>query len=696
MPTYQVTGPDGKKYKVNAPEGASHDDAIAHVKSTYYSSAPESRKDLTFMEKVKDSPVGGFARGLRDVVDGGAQLLTRGLENLAPAVPIVGDDLAKFMKGERERVDQINNEAERDYQQNFRRGNMEGLDVGRLAGNITASLPVAAALPMAAATAPMKARVLAGAVSGGASSALQPVMEQDQGDFLENKLGQVGIGAVTGAASPFIADAIGNVVAKFAGKVKGVPSDANITLNLQGEFSKQGIDFSKLSDQVKASLIADAKKALAAGGKFDPEVLARKADFEELGMNPMLGELLRERNPAQFAFEKNTAGIQGAGEEIAQRLNEHNAKLIKHANSFITGNLDDYAANVAAQQALKGEDAARAAANAALFDTAKNAAGRDLPLSPRSFTDALNKELDFEGLGDFLPPKLRNSMNKIATGEAPFTMQEAQQLLKVANNHFDRTGQQGGMNRALGTFGNHLNRVIDEAGDAAENTLGKEAAQQFRIANQAHRARKQMLENTPALKFAVDNDIPDQQFIQKFVISKNAKPGELLNMRAQLEKQPEIWNEIKSQVASFIKSKAAPGSSDEVAKFSQSGFDRALKQIGDAKLKILFDPKELEQLKRIGRVASFIQVDPIGAAVNHSKSAIEMTNILSRMSGVPYLRELVANPIQNFRMQGQVNSALNPSLNAVSNPTTLDPELVRRLSLPLSVSGYPTVKGLLE
>jgi hypothetical protein len=37
MPAYQVTGPDGKKYRVDVPPGASSQDAIAYVYDTYYS-----------------------------------------------------------------------------------------------------------------------------------------------------------------------------------------------------------------------------------------------------------------------------------------------------------------------------------------------------------------------------------------------------------------------------------------------------------------------------------------------------------------------------------------------------------------------------------------------------------------------------------------------------------------------------------
>lgn len=35
MPKYKITGPDGKSYVVNAPEGASQDDVLAYVKHNY-------------------------------------------------------------------------------------------------------------------------------------------------------------------------------------------------------------------------------------------------------------------------------------------------------------------------------------------------------------------------------------------------------------------------------------------------------------------------------------------------------------------------------------------------------------------------------------------------------------------------------------------------------------------------------------
>ena len=35
MPNYRITSPDGRTFNVNAPEGATKEDAIAYIQSTY-------------------------------------------------------------------------------------------------------------------------------------------------------------------------------------------------------------------------------------------------------------------------------------------------------------------------------------------------------------------------------------------------------------------------------------------------------------------------------------------------------------------------------------------------------------------------------------------------------------------------------------------------------------------------------------
>jgi len=59
MPAYLITSPDGKRYKVNAPEGASHEEALAYVRDHHDSlTAEEPQKELPTVNRFLNG-VGG-------------------------------------------------------------------------------------------------------------------------------------------------------------------------------------------------------------------------------------------------------------------------------------------------------------------------------------------------------------------------------------------------------------------------------------------------------------------------------------------------------------------------------------------------------------------------------------------------------------------------------------------------------------
>jgi len=157
---------------------------------------------------VLNTPLGGFVRGLRDPVDAGAQLLTRGLEAIAPEGPI-----RDWATGQRENVEGINKLAETDYTQNWRQGAPPSVDVGRLAGNIVGTAPVVAAIPGAGA-ATMLPRIASGAVGGGLASTLStPVAAPTSAeDFWKSKGTDAGVGAVLGGASAPLIGGIARMV----------------------------------------------------------------------------------------------------------------------------------------------------------------------------------------------------------------------------------------------------------------------------------------------------------------------------------------------------------------------------------------------------------------------------------------------------------------------------------------------------
>lgn len=163
------------------------------------------------------SRVDKFARGLRDPIDGGAQLLTNLLPNSLVQAGNAANNWLADKTGLVSRlpeggVDQQVRESEAAYQ--AARGKDAGIDGYRIMGNILspANLAVASRLPVAATTA---GKVGVGAVGGGVSSLLNPVAS---GDFGEEKLKQVAVGVISGAAVPAITGALGRVISPNASR----------------------------------------------------------------------------------------------------------------------------------------------------------------------------------------------------------------------------------------------------------------------------------------------------------------------------------------------------------------------------------------------------------------------------------------------------------------------------------------------
>ena len=195
---------------VTFPDGMSKEDIAEELKQLPPVAAQQPlapvAQPTTVMGKLAASPVGGFVRGMMDIPEAGAQLITRGLEAVSPA----GSSMEKFMASERQRVEDINRQNEALYRQSRAGQFLPGeMDVGRVVGNVAGSLvPSSAAVnALNLAAAPVRA----GAVSGAISGALQPVTPGAT-DFFSQKAQQIGLGTGAGAAGGYLSDKMLNLL----------------------------------------------------------------------------------------------------------------------------------------------------------------------------------------------------------------------------------------------------------------------------------------------------------------------------------------------------------------------------------------------------------------------------------------------------------------------------------------------------
>jgi hypothetical protein len=175
MPVFEITAPDGKKFRVTAPDGASRDDALARVQASYNKpSLAPMNVDPTEGMSGTDKFLAGAGKGMTDVV--------RGLGQVAGVVN--RDDIDEVKKRDAPLM------------------NTGAGTAGAIAGNMAATAPLAL-IPGAG--------TLAGASAIGAGQGLvSPVGTED------SRLANAGLGAAGGAAGVAVAKGLSRVAQPIA------------------------------------------------------------------------------------------------------------------------------------------------------------------------------------------------------------------------------------------------------------------------------------------------------------------------------------------------------------------------------------------------------------------------------------------------------------------------------------------------
>lgn len=425
--------------------------------------APQApnRQSMTVMDKVLDSPIGGAIRGARDVVDGGAQLLTRGLEAAMPA----GSSAEAYFRAERQRVEDINRRAEQDYQQNWRRGQMQGIDTGRIVGNVAAGLPLTGPLAVAG----PGGLAVRGALSGMVGGAMQPV--QNAGDDYWGQKGvQTAVGGVAGAA--------GNVAAnRLATLIQG-PSRAAQGASTQGTVGGGNA-------QAQASVTANPTASVSGGGPTlgrvgpDPSAGLSEAQRRVLERGQQLGY---RATPGQASGSRSLQQMEARMESSPFFSGPFNA--VKANNQTV---LNRTAANAIGETADTLDSAVLGRATERLgqvFDDIGNNVPRVVP-QDNVVARLASIEQQFDGLlpGPLLNnPLVQQFVNLTARGEMTGAQLRnlSSKLGKAANNQMTSTGG----DRLLGEALNHVKDVVDdvlgESLDPATRAAYDAARQQYR------------------------------------------------------------------------------------------------------------------------------------------------------------------------------------------------------------------------
>lgn len=552
---------------------------------------------------------------------------------------------------------------------------------------------------------------------------------QRVGAMLSANAGAQGVGAATaGAAGGAVREAGGGPVEQFiaaliggvgggvsANKLSGMAesganalrrlvtpqsvvarnADQQIELALQ----RSGVDWSQVPERIRQGLREEVTQALNTGGQLNADALRRLLAFRATGTTPTVGMLTQ--NPAQITREMNLAKT-GANsiDQNLQRLpslqNQNIQTLLNRLDEAGAARAPDAAgAGQRAIGGLQGEvTAARGNINR-LYESARDSQGRSLPLNGNAFTTRANQLLDEAMVGGALPQDVANRMNQIARGEMPLTVEIAEQL-KTRIGNLQRGAADGGARTALGLVRQALDETplvaapqvnpgnlpaVPGTVPPSPAVIGQQSIDAFNQARAANRAYMQRLEANPALAAvddaasavrgnpqlrSVEDVVGAAGFMQKYVLGKSATPGEVRSLVQQVG--PEGAQALRQNVVRYLRD-AATNSTDDITKFSNDAYRRALRDIGDEKLLALFSPEEVMNLRNVGQAAKYMQAQPAGSAVNNSNSgALVLGRGLDMLDRAASYVPLGGRDILKGWIQGaQQTQALTPT-NALAIP----------------------------
>ena len=169
-------------------------------------------------------------------------------------------------------------------------------------------------------------------------------------------------------------------------------------------------------------------------------------------------------------------------------------------------------------------------------------------------------------------------------------------------------------------------------------------------ARRATRAAYAFEDSSPLVrKVLSDGAMGDPARIGKHIL--NATPDEAREIARHLG--PQEMQTIRGAIATHIKQKALSGASDEVGNVSQKALNSAINAMGREKLGLFFSPEDVQQLERMGRVASYTQAQPSGSAVNNSNSGALMVG-----KGIDLLTG-ISSKIPLLNIDQQIDSLVN-------------------------------------
>jgi hypothetical protein len=347
--------------------------------------------------------------------------------------------------------------------------------------------------------------------------------------------------------------------------------------------------------------------------KVNLPTLQRHIEADSLPVPVRLTEGQATGDIVKISNEQNRRGKDA---DLARRFNEQNGQLIENINeirknaapnAYGTKTIENSQGII---DAYKSMDEGLNQGINTKYQALRDAAGGQFPVDAPKLLQNIQGKLQKELLSNEAPKGQFSELERLAKNNN-MTFED---YLSLRRNLGDiaRTAEDGPTRKAAGYMIEELEKL----------PLQESAKRLKPLADQARKAardRFQMLEKDPAFKAAVDDTVPADKFIDKFVI--NGVNKNINTMVQHLGKDSPAHQHMAAGTINWLRDKA--GVIDEKSNFSQKQYNSALKKLDDVNnLHEIFNPEAASQLKTLGNVANYTQFQPRGTFVNNSNTLV--------------------------------------------------------------------------
>lgn len=632
MAVYKI-GIGDKEFEIEAPEGTPETDLIAAAQAHQDPVVSDRPKKKSVMDTFTDI-LGRISTGEKDPFVG----IGQNFAHSAAALGIVPDQIP-------EGVDQILKGREAQYQKAHP---TDGIDWARVGGN---AIPALAANPTS---------ILAAPVIGAAEGMTMPATSDEP--FLKEKAGQGLMGAAGGTAGyaagkllQGIADPVSRAVSKVINPETASERMSRllkeVSASIDNAVSNGSLDLNSLPRNAVEKLRQEILAGLEAGVSKDPGAMARKADFDLLGVNPTQGQLTRD--PLVFANEKN---LRTAYPELTSHFSGQEKALRDNLEGILgaPNPAGSFGANNVIVNALRSFDSGLQKRVSDLYNVARESSGRHA-IVPMDSVDGAYQEV-LKSFGDNVPKAVQDAFNNAgrtsfngASAQRIGNMMDAEGLIKTINDNYS---YEPATKLALDRLRNAVKGAIEssEPGNSP-----------FAAARQAASERFNLHEQIPGLAKASAGDLNVDKFANQFII--NGPTQDVVKLAGVLRaSDPEGFQAAKNLLGEHIQ-RAALGENpagDAVTK--GAGLAKAIRTIGEDKIKAFFSPDELDKLLAVSRVSGAINSEPAASAVNRSNSTVVAAGLANQLINktpkVGSAKALLDSMTKSIRNQQVVNNAL--------------------------------------